>query len=327
MNVHHADRPFDLVSVGECMVELRARESLRTATELQRSYGGDTLNTLVTASRLGSRTAFISRVGDDPFGEGLRQAWQAEGVNVDAAPLVGGENGVYFIHVQDGEREFTYRRAGSAASGLSPQDIPEHLLASTRVLLISGITQAISASAQAATLHAAQLARKHHVRIAFDPNYRPSLWRNRGGVKAARQAFQQVLPFTDLLLPSRPADDVFTADLTGWRGTQVIKCGADGAVVRDSGGDIVIPVPPAEVLDSTGAGDAFNAALLSSLLEGWTLPEAATFASRVAGIGLRYPGAVPPRAAFLEEVALPRQGGVNEVTPGGLTNFIRKRYQ
>ena len=116
MNVHHADRPFDLVSVGECMVELRAGESLRTATELQRSYGGDTLNTLVTASRLGLRTAFISRVGDDPFGEGLRQAWQAEGVNVDAAPVVSGENGVYFIHVQDGEREFTYRAVTTGKS-------------------------------------------------------------------------------------------------------------------------------------------------------------------------------------------------------------------
>lgn len=301
MHVHHPDRLFELVSVGECMVELRARESLRTATELQRSYGGDTLNTLVTASRLGLRTAFISRVGNDPFGEGMRRAWEVEGVNVEAAPLVSGENGVYFIHVQDSEREFTYRRAGSAASQLSPSDIPEPLIAATKVLLISGITQAISANAQAATLYAARLAREHHVYVAYDPNYRPALWQSRGGLKAAWRACQEVLPFTDLLLPSHPADDVLMTDLADWHGVQVSKRGAEGAILRGASGDTVIPASPVTVTDSTGAGDAFNAGLISGLLEGRTLSEAVTFAHRVAGIGLRYPGAIPPRAEFHQE--------------------------
>lgn len=296
------DRPFDLVSLGECMVELRASESLRTATVLQRSYGGDTLNTLVTASRLGLRSAFISRVGDDPFGEGLRRAWQAEGLNVEAAPLVDGENGVYFIHVQDGEREFTYRRSGSAASHLTPEDVPEHLIAASGMLLISGITQAISASAQAATLRAAQLAHKYQTLVAFDPNYRPALWHRRGGIEAARQAFHEVLPFTNLLLPSRPADDGLTQDLADWPGVQVIKCGSEGAVIRDRAGETPIPAPLAKVVDSTGAGDAFNAGLLDQVRAGRPLSEAAAFGHRIAGISLGYPGAIPPRAEFLKEI-------------------------
>ncbi|OOV12342.1 hypothetical protein BXU09_16115 [Deinococcus sp. LM3] len=72
-------RPLDLIALGECMVELRADGPLGDALQLTRACGGDTLNALVSAARLGSRCGFISRVGSDPFGHGLRRAWQAEG--------------------------------------------------------------------------------------------------------------------------------------------------------------------------------------------------------------------------------------------------------
>jgi len=94
-----AARPLDLIGVGECMVELFAEEPLGQAPVLRRAYGGDVLNALVSATRLGSRTGFVSRVGDDPFGESLRAAWREDGVDVSHAPLVPGENGVYFISV------------------------------------------------------------------------------------------------------------------------------------------------------------------------------------------------------------------------------------
>ncbi|MDW8481591.1 MAG: PfkB family carbohydrate kinase [Meiothermus sp.] len=122
------------------------------------------------------------------------------------APLVQGENGVYFISLKEnGERDFTCRRANSAASKLAPEDLDPQDLASTRMVLLSGITQAISPSAEAATLRAAQLAHSSASPVAYDPNYRPALWNGRGGLKAAQRAFEQLRPYVDVLLPSYPA--------------------------------------------------------------------------------------------------------------------------
>ncbi len=174
--------PFDLVGLGECMVEFWADEPLGSAERLHRAYGGDVLNALVTAARLGSRVGFMTKVGDDPFGPGLLEAWRSEGVDTAHAPLVGGENGVYFISLRaGGEREFTYRRTGSAASTLAPDDLDASYLGSSRTLLVSGITQAISEGAGAATLEATRLAKRRGVRVTYDPNYRPRLWRAQGG--------------------------------------------------------------------------------------------------------------------------------------------------
>ncbi|MBX8467024.1 sugar kinase, partial [Deinococcus sp. RIT780] len=278
--VTRLERSLDLIALGECMIELRADGPLGDAPQLTRACGGDTLNALVSAARLGSRCGFISRVGNDPFGHGLRRAWQAEGIDVTHAPLVDGENGVYFISLHaGGEREFTYRRAGSAATHLSPADVDAAYVASSRTLLLSGITQAISQTAQAATRHAAQLARQCGTRVAFDPNYRPRLWADRAGdgtgLDAARAALHELLPFVDLLLPSFPADaallDTAPADapeaaraFAALGVTVALKGGADGAWLCSPHADPQhVPAPPVpDVLDTTGAGDAWNGAFL-----------------------------------------------------------------
>ena len=192
-------RPLDLIGLGECLVELLAEQPLGEAPVLKRSYGGDTLNSLIGAVRAGGRAGFITRVGNDPFGPGLLAAWADEGLDLTCAPLVDGENGVYFISLlPGGEREFTYRRAGSAASTIGPDDIRPDYIASAHTLLLSGIMQAISERAQAATRHAAKLAQEAGTRVAFDPNFRPKLWAARGGLDAARAAFQDILPDVDV---------------------------------------------------------------------------------------------------------------------------------
>ncbi|QNM98783.1 sugar kinase [Chitinimonas koreensis] len=300
---------FDLVGIGECMVELYADQPLGLTPTLQRAYGGDVLNTLVTAARLGARTGFVSRVGDDPFGAGLRAAWQAEGVDTAQAPLVAGENGIYFISLlPGGEREFTYRRGGSAASQLLPEQLDESYLASAGCLLLSGITQAISPGAEAATHAAARIARRHGVRVAYDPNYRPRLWAGRGGLPAARAAFDSLLPLVDWLLPSHPADAALlglsdedaAAVLHAFadRGPQVaLKCGADGCRLAVNGvGHRVAADPVDSVVDSTGAGDAWNGGFLFHLARGLDPVAAARQANRLAAAKLAHRGAIPPRA-------------------------------
>lgn len=305
-------RRFDLIALGECMVELYATQPLGSADVLHRSCGGDVLNALVAAARLGGRTGFITRVGDDPFGPALLGQWQREGIDVAQAPLVAGENGVYFISLlADGEREFTYRRANSAASQLTAAGLDAHYIAAAHCILLSGITQALAPSAREATLAAARIAREHGVKVAYDPNYRPRLWAGQGGLAAARAALLELLPLTDFLLPSYPADVVLLDSVLPDAGPAAVraaaaqfalggaevamKCGADGSlVVQDGVQTAVSAVPAPQVVDTTGAGDAWNGAYLLHRLQGTPPARAAALANGIAADKLRHRGAIPP---------------------------------
>lgn len=301
-------RALTLLGLGECMVEISAAEPLAEAECLRRSYGGDVLNSLVVASRLGSRCGFISKVGDDPFGAWLRRSWQQEGIDLSFCPLVPGTNGVYFISLDaSGEREFSYRRAGSAASTLAAAAIDEAYVAHARILLLSGITQAISAAAQEATLGAARLAQAQGVVVAFDPNTRPRLWAARGGVAAAKAAFAELLPYIDILLPSLPADEVILEAperslAAGMRalleaGVELIalKCGANGCQIfsqQTPTGAVIAAAEATRVVDTTGAGDTFNGSFLHFLAADADVLSAAQQANAQAAASLAHRGAL-----------------------------------
>ena len=301
-------RPLDLIGIGECMVEFWADAPLGEAQTFHRSYGGDIMNSLVAAARLGSRAGFISKIGDDPFGASLRGAWQAEGIDLRHCPLVEGTNGVYFIAQLDGgERDFTYYRKGSPASTLAPEDVAEEYIASSRLLLLSGITQAISKSAEAATLYAAEVARKNGVIVAFDPNYRAKLWQARAaldgaesGQALARAATQTLLPFVDILSLSAPADlealDDDVDNLAERVPLVCVKRGEQGCSIYAEGSKTDLPTEKTNVVDTTGAGDAWNGAFLHGLLQG-NVAGAGELANHVAAKSVVYRGAVPPRAS------------------------------
>lgn len=288
-----AQRRLDVIGVGECMVEFHSAEALAQATTFHRAYGGDVLNALVAAARQGARAAFVSRVGDDPFGPALLAAWRAEGIDTSHAPLVPGENGVYFISVDaQGERSFTYRRGGSAAAGMTAE-LDEAFIASSRCLLLSGITQAISPGARAATLAAADIARRHGVTVAYDPNYRPRLW---AGIDAARAACAELLPFVDILLPSLPADaDVLPAPAETLVPHAAVKLGEAGCRVWYEGSWTDIAPVPAQVVDTTGAGDCWNGTYLAALMRDMAPAAAAALANAAAAAKLAHRGAIAPR--------------------------------
>ncbi|MFY7863980.1 sugar kinase [Roseateles sp.] len=308
---------FDLLGIGECMVEFYSDAPLSTASSLTRAYGGDVLNSLVACARLGANCGFITQVGNDPFGDGLLKAWQAEGINCDHAPQIAGDNGMYFISVaSDGEREFTYRRQGTPASQLHLGSLNEDYLQSTRWLLLSGITQALSESARVTTLAAARIAKRLGVQVAYDPNYRPRLWDKQGGIDAARAAFLEIAPYADWLLPSHPADSILLGDsfnssndagfftaqgFTKYCPNIALKCGADGAIVSTATGLQIIPGAKAtQVLDTTGAGDLWNGSFIYQLMEKRSADKAAAFANHLAAAKLAYRGAIPPVELYRE---------------------------
>src|SRR5262249_15837576 len=85
----------DLITLGECMVELYCDGSISQATQFYKTFGGDTLNTAVAAARLGSRAGFISKFGDDPFAPFLNEELQREGIDLSCCPTIPGTNGLY----------------------------------------------------------------------------------------------------------------------------------------------------------------------------------------------------------------------------------------
>ncbi|MCL4544579.1 MAG: sugar kinase [Chloroflexi bacterium] len=291
----------DLLSVGECMVELFAQVPLAEATSFTKTYGGDTCNALVAASRLGSSVGFITRVGDDPFRSYLLSSWQAEGIDTSWCRVTAGCNGLYLISQQpQGEREFIYYRKGSAASTLEPGDLDQDALKRARLLLFSGITQAISASARATALRASEIVRAAGGDVAFDLNFRPRLWT----ATEARAALEEVLPFVSIALPSAPEETVAVLGLSDpaevarfflSKGVAcaAVKLGSQGVLVADSKRSMfVAAVSPSRIVDTSGAGDTFNGAFLHGLLAGKSLEYAARVGVVAASLKVEGRGAI-----------------------------------
>ena len=140
------DTSFDIVALGEAMVEFN--QATPGEANYRQGFGGDTSNAVIAASRQGARTAYLTRVGEDAFGGMLLDLWRAEGVDVSAvARDADAPTGLYFVtHGPDGHA-FSYLRAGSAASRMQPRTMDLGLIESARWLHVSGISQAISASA------------------------------------------------------------------------------------------------------------------------------------------------------------------------------------
>jgi len=282
---------LDLVTAGECMVELYGEEALAAGPTLQCTVGGDTLNVAAAAARLGARVAFITRVGDDIFRDLLLSKWSAEGVDLSQVRVVPGFNGVYVITVQpDGERSFTYYRAGDAAATMEPADLRPDFLARARLAHASGISQAISASSRAASRYLVELCVDLGVEISFDPNFRPKLW----PACQARAELEAILPHVTVALPSINADEALlwgTQDPERIAGrcleagcrVVAVKLGAEGCLVADAEERLRLPaVKRWPVRDTTGAGDAFDGALLFGVLRHAPLGDAARLANLVA---------------------------------------------
>lgn len=298
----------DLVSLGEALVEFAAVDgSLEEADTYRRGFGGDTSNFAVAAARLGARVAYITRVGDDEFGRSLLRMWQREGVDTAYVQVAPDEpTGIYFLaRDREGRGRFTYYRAGSAASRLSPDALPVQALDGAQLLHTSGISQAISASAREAVRWAMERARRRGVVVSYDLNVRPKLL----PPERFRALVLETLPLVELaFLSTEDAEYVFggadeqqtlQAVIDAGARVAVLKRAEQGCAVATAEGDrLSVPAWPVDVVDSTGAGDAFDAAFAVQWLEGRPLEEAARFANAVGALattGLGATAALPTR--------------------------------
>ena len=291
--------PLDIVALGEAMIEFNQTNA--DARAYVQGFGGDTSNALIAAVRQGAKGGYITKLGDDTFGRMLLQLWHdenvdTEGVSIDAAA----PTGTYFVSHGTHGHTFSYLRAGSAASQIRPSDVPAALVERARILHVSGISQAISASATDTVFHAINVARAAQIKVSYDPNLRLKLW----PIDRARAIIRATIPLTDDFLPS--LDDVRLvcgeddpAAILNWcqrqgARTVVLKMGKEGSWVSKGEARTRIMAYPVEAVDATGAGDCFDGSLLARLAAGDDVVSAARWASAAAALTTTGYGAVAP---------------------------------
>ena len=312
-------KAWDVATLGEALVEFN--QTHPGQPQYLQGFGGDTSNAAIAAARAGARAACLTRLGQDAFGDALLALWWGEGVDTSAVQRDAHQpTGVYFVTHGAQGHQFSYLRAGSAASRMSPawvhEDAPLRVLQGSRILHVSGISLAISPTACDAAFEAMALARAAGARIAFDPNLRLKLW----PLARARACIAHAVSLCDIFLPGlddmaallglHDADAIADWGHAQGAATVVVKLGADGVLL--SSADPAVPrqrVPGRSVplVDATGAGDCFDGNLLARLALGDDLAAAVRYANTAASLAVQGFGAVAP---------LPTAQQVRAVMPG-----------
>ena len=293
---------IDIISIGECMVELSSNVGLAYAENLNKYYGGDTISTAVAAARLGSKVGYLTKVGNDLFRDFFLDSWQAENIDISYVGMGEGYNGLFFISRQEtGKKEILFYRKKSAPTTLSVNDIHEEYISKASIVYSTGLTQSLSESVREAVKKAFSLANKQETTVAYDPNYRTRLWTP----EEAREAVDEVIEYVDIIMLNaiHDAEKIYGISSPDkiiklfWdRGVPMVavKMGKYGSAIGYNGEINYIPACVYDVYDTTGAGDAYNGGFLHGIAEGYTPLEAAKLASVVACLQIQGLGMVRP---------------------------------
>ncbi|MEO6952452.1 MAG: PfkB family carbohydrate kinase, partial [Polyangia bacterium] len=270
---------LDLLSFGEALVDLfplRPGQSLAECAHFVRELGGAPANVAVGLARRGARVGMATLVGSDAFGDFVLRALADEGIDVSAVgrhPTA--KTGVAFVAVAlDGARSFLFFRHPSADMAFATSDVSRATIARARILHLGSSTLAREPS-RAATLQAVAWASELRVPLSVDPNLRAHLWDDPAiarGLLAPILAQAAMVKISDdelesLLGVAPHAVEEGAAKLrTMGCGLAIITLGARGAYFDGPMGRGYVPAVPAEVVDTTGAGDAFVAGFWSALV-------------------------------------------------------------
>ncbi|VGM96355.1 Uncharacterized sugar kinase ydjH [uncultured Avibacterium sp.] len=293
--------------IGECMIELNGEPF----GNMWQTYGGDTLNTATYLARVSNPqdidVHYITAMGADKLSQQMIQHWQQDHINTDNVLIdPHRQAGLYLIQLDKfGERTFLYWRSESAARYLLQHpdySQVQQQLSEMDMIYLSGISLAILPDADRYALIAQlkQLA-SQGVKIAFDSNYRPKLWES---VEKTQEIYTALLPFIDLALVTFDDEQALWGDSETAQSVQrlkdfgvkniVLKQGKDRALFCDAQGNEqhIATTPVANVVDTTSAGDAFNAGFLNGYLREKSPQQCCQQGNQVAGIVIQHKGAI-----------------------------------
>jgi fructokinase len=267
----------DVLCIGELLVEFVAdtsNVSLSRSPGFIRAPGGAPANVAVALSRLGVKSGFMGKVGDDPFGLFLQECLEAD--NVDTTTLYRDPDtrttAVFTAVWDDGHKDLCFYRNPGADMMLHPDEIDESLFKDLRCFHFGSISF-INEPSGAAQRKAIELARLNRVMISYDPNYRPTLWPDE---KLAKQTIQDAYKYCQLAKISEEewriatGCDDFEAGVKAVldQGVEllVVSKGDKGSIATNGEYLIEAPAVKVDVVETTGAGDGFLATVISELL-------------------------------------------------------------
>ena len=307
---------FDLVTLGEALVQLNGQQTgpLRHVHSFEKHAAGSEFNVAVAATRLGLKTAWLGKVGNDEFGKFVLACARAESVDTSAVAYDDdAPTGLFLVQrgYPLGRSSSVYYRRGSAGSRMSPSDLRTEFVSSARMFHFSGISLAVSSVLKDACWAAVEAARAGGVKISFDVNFRHKLWDE----DVAAAEVTQVLKVADVVFCGLHDAQVLFDARSVEEGVEILRSlgpdhavmtmGSEGALM--SVGDAEFSSPPVRVpvVDSTGAGDAFAAAVLVGLANGWSpekyLSLASIVGASVCSVVGDYEGV--PHLSELEDIA------------------------
>lgn len=269
---------MDVLTFGEAMLAFSThnKKSIVHSNQTSVSIAGSEANVATALARLNHQVKWISRVGDDPFGDKILYDLRAEGVDIQGVTRdATRQTGMMFKQKKSLlDTEVLYYRENSAASALSKQDIIPQWIEQCKIIHITGITPALSESCKELVMEVIRLAKVKNKIISFDLNMRLKLW----NIKEARKVLLPIIKEADIFLPGfneikllfnlKTITDVkeFSKELK--IPTTIVKDGANGAWLIKNGDKKFVPAFTVDhVIDEIGAGDAFAAGFLHGYLQ------------------------------------------------------------
>lgn len=273
---------MDITAIGEILIDLTQNGcNAFGIPEYTANPGGAPANLAVAAAKMGAKTAFIGKVGDDSFGAFLKKTLTDNGVDISGMTTDSIQHTTLAVVSVDacGERSFSFYRDSSADVNLTRDELPYSLLQKTKILHFGSVSLTAD-PARTATLAAAQYAKNHGALITYDPNYRANLWADE---ETAVVRMKEPLPIVDVLKVSDEELPLLTGTSDLEKGTRrladygvrliLVTLGPDGAFYRFDGNTGHIPGVPCIVGDTNGAGDTFFGVTVSQLSQFASLDE------------------------------------------------------
>lgn len=297
-----------VLCLGEVLIDFIANTpgSLQTVASFLKCPGGAPANVAVGLTRLGISCGLISKVGADPFGDFLIKCLKENDVDTDGVTRTNqAPTALAFVALSDTkEPDFFFYRNPCADLLLREDELPENWFQHAQFLHVGSVSLTQDPSRRA-TITAVKLAKQNGMNVSFDPNIRLDLWAK--GLPECRRIIRQLLSHTDVFLPSQEELSILmdTTDLEK-AVSQVLKLGPqfvcvkqglNGALLVYKEADGVIkkiqrPAYKVDIVDTTGAGDGFNAGFIAGLVQKKKLSEALEFANAVAALVITQKGAM-----------------------------------
>lgn len=291
-----------LLLAGEPMGLLIAQSegSLDSVEGYSLAVAGAEFNVATGAARLGHYVSYLTKLGDDPFGKLIARTLRNNKID-DGNVLYTKERTTGFMlksKVSKGDPEIFYFRKGSAASTLSPDDVEHIDFSKFSHVHLTGIFPALTDSTRAAMMTLIKKAREANLFISFDPNLRPQLWPSQ---EIMVKTLNELATYADLVLPGEGEGKILCGsedahkinDFYQSLGAKMVvtKLGPKGALVRNGSSETTVPgFIIDKVVDTVGAGDGFACGVLTGLMEGLSLEQAAERGCAIGAIQCTFSG-------------------------------------